>query len=189
MFPLLKGYKKKKVGDDCILYLDPNHQDGVIAVEGRNLKGIEGRTLTFVLFDSDTAKYFLCLQFENEEEFSAIPIRLSDIFVIPDRKKVLNMELVGKLQKEETSFAIPNIVYNVSNYCALNDPQYKDCNFSGSLLMIYLANSVAQIYKASLLVGDGVICCDGNPWGTIKGAYQFRTALLRKVGGRIIPRR
>lgn len=182
-FPELKGYPKKNIGD-CILYFDRKFPDSIIAVEGIKLEGIKQKTLTYIL--QDTGQYILSVQFEDVRTVTAMLTRLSDIFVIPNIMKVPDTELIMKRDKKEKRIVIPKIIYQVTNYGILDDPEYKDCNFSDSLIKVLVENSAAEVYKTSLTVGKDVICGDGNPWGKIKGAYQFKSPLIIRRGGTII---
>ena len=184
-FPEIKGYPKKNIGD-CILYFDRKFPDSIISVEGVKLQGITQKTLTYILHDMDTGQYVLSVQFEDVRTVTTMLTRLSDIFVIPNIMKVPDTEFVMKRDKKEKRISIPKIIYQVTNYGILNDPEYKDCNFSDSLIKVFVENSAAEVYKTSLTVGENVICCDGNPGGKIKGAYQFKSPLIIRRGGIII---
>lgn len=184
-FPELKGYLKKNIGD-CILYFDRKFPDSIIAVEGIKLDGIKQKTLTYILHDMDTRQYVLSVQFEGVRTVNTMLTPLSDIFVIPNIMKVPDTELIMKRDKKEKRIAIPKIIYQVTNYGILDDPEYKDCNFSDSLIKVFVENSAAEVYKTSMTVGEDVICGDGNPWGKIKGAYQFKSPLIIRRGGTII---
>ena len=102
-------------------------------------------------------------------------VDLSRAWIIPE---VLNIdraqEVNGRSDVDDVAKLLQNEVYQIVSYTILEDPKFRGSNFSGSLIMVIVENSVGKRYAVPYLLDDDVHGCDENPKGAILGeAYQF----------------
>ena len=178
-FPELEGYKWKEVIPGYIFYFDRRLPNCVIAIEG-----IEKHSLTYILEDKRENKMILSTQMEDNKTITT-DVDLNQIFIIPEIDRRQDTVYVKQKRQCYPGNLNPPCIFQIINYGALTDPNMKGCNFSESSVIVLAENSRAQVYKIGFIVGKGVICGDGNPRGTIKGAYQFKTPLIIRNGRNI----
>ncbi len=104
----------------------------------------------------------------DDDKLLSMETPFESVYIVPSYKKL------KKLVRVDDMFSlIPEIFFNVIDYGMLDDKRFKGVLFEKSLINVAIINSRGEIYETSMLVGDGVRGMDGNPHGTICGAYNL----------------
>lgn len=122
--------------------------------------------MTYAAYD-DNLKPVIITDLDKYTSVS-MEVPFERIFVVPSYNKLRKIEKI-----EEMFPLIPENLFFVIDYGMLEDNKFKGALFSKSLINVTIMNGKGEIYEIRMLVGDGVRGMDGNPHGTISGAYNF----------------
>lgn len=124
--------------------------------------------LTYAAFN-EKRKPIIITELEDDRAVS-IEAPFESIFIVPSYKTLKN---ITKIDNSEMSSFVPACIFEVANYGLLEDERFKGVLFENSWINVAIINSKGEVFEASLIVGDGVRGMDGNPCGTIYGAYNL----------------
>lgn len=126
--------------------------------------------LTYAAFN-EKRKPIIITELEDDRAVS-IEAPFESIFIVPNYK-MLKLKNITKIDNSEMSSFVPACIFEVANYGLLEDERFKGVLFENSWINVAIINSKGEVFEASLIVGDGVRGMDGNPRGTIYGAYNL----------------
>ena len=106
------------------------------------------------------------------EEYSSVSIEapFESIFIVPNYKMLKN---ITKIDNSKMSPFVPACIFEVAHYGLLEDKRFKGTLFEQCWINVAIINSKGEVFEDFMIVGDGVRGMDGNPRGTIYGAYNL----------------
>lgn len=167
---LLKGYRTRRI-QDYTFYLDPDHEDGVMAIYD-HLREM----YTYIEYQAQMKMYILSVG-SGDGLSTRTTVCLKDTFIVPDIEKHPDARTLFNKNASISQVATPEIIFFVKSYGKMDDPMMRAEEFVGGRFNVLIENAQCVSYEIKMSFGKDAFAGGIGPTGTIERAYKFYTPL------------